>query len=168
MPVNFSTDVYLPAQDLFGRTITVTPLASQPGGQPYTARGILDVDAMDVDAMDGSIISETRVILDIREVEFAVLPLQGDIIDVPADSGLPAEGSFEVIDADPNGGGETTLTLRRWCLPSHEQQLCHDRARCHAEPRQGDAELYRLQVWHQQGRANAAGKNPVRRHLFHQ
>ena len=40
--------------------------------------------------------------------------LQGDIVAVPADpAGLAAEGSFEVIDADPNGGGETTLTLRR-------------------------------------------------------
>jgi hypothetical protein len=111
MPVDFSTDVYLPAQDLFGRTIIVTPLAT---GLPYQARGIFDVDAIDVQAMDGSIISETRVILDIREVEFAVLPLQGDIIHVPADPiGLLAEGDFEVIDADPNGGGETTLTLRR-------------------------------------------------------
>jgi hypothetical protein len=114
MPVDFSTDVYLPAQDLFGRAITVTPVASQPAAPAYNARGIFDVDAIDVQAMDGSIISETRVILDIREVEFAVLPLQGDIINVPADPiGLLAEGSFEVIDADPNGGGETTLTLRR-------------------------------------------------------
>ena len=113
MPVDFSTDVYLPAQDLFGRIITVTPLASQPAAPAYAARGILDVDAMDVGTLDGAIISETRVILDIRESEFAVLPLQGDRIDIPTDSGLPAEGAFEVIDADPNGGGETTLTLRR-------------------------------------------------------
>jgi hypothetical protein len=113
MPVDFSTDVYLPAQELFGRVVTVTPLASQPGGPAYTARGIFDVDSIDVQALEGSIISETRVILDIREIEFAVLPLQGDLIDVPADSGLAPEGSFEVLDADPNGGGETTLTLRR-------------------------------------------------------
>lgn len=113
MPVDFSTDVYLPAQELFGRTITVTPVASQPAQAAYVARGILDVDSIDVQALDGALISETRVILDIREIEFAVLPLQGDLIDIPADSGLAAEGAFEVIDADPNGGGETTLTLRR-------------------------------------------------------
>ena len=35
------------------------------------------------------------------------------LIDIPADSGFAAEGTFEVIDGDPNGGGETTLTLRR-------------------------------------------------------
>jgi hypothetical protein len=114
MAVNFSADVYLPAQDLYSRPITVTPLASQPAGAPYPARGILDIDAIDVGGLDGSIISETRVILDIRDVEFSVLPLQGDLINVPADaSGLIAEGDFEVLDADPNGGGETTLTLRR-------------------------------------------------------
>ena len=115
MPVNFSAEVYHPNQDTFGRAISVTPTASQPGGPAYAARGIFDVDAMDVGALDGSIISETRVIIDIRESEFGVLPIQGDTIDVPADNfaGLPAEGSFEVIDADPNGGGETTLTLRR-------------------------------------------------------
>ena len=114
MAVNFSADVYLPAQDLYSRVITVTPVASQPAGAPYPARGILDIDAIDVGGLDGSIISEARVVLDIRDVEFPVLPLQGDIIDVPADpAGLAAEGAFEVIDADPNGGGETTLTLRR-------------------------------------------------------
>jgi hypothetical protein len=114
MAVNFSEDVYLPAQELFGRAVTVTPLKSQPSGQPFAARGILDIDAIDVDALDGSIVSETRIVLDIRDVEFAVLPLQGDLINVPADPvGLAAEGDFEVLDADPNGGGETTLTLRR-------------------------------------------------------
>lgn len=114
MAVNFSTDVYLPAQELFGRAVTVTPVASQPGAPAFAARGILDIEAIDVQALDSSIISETRIILDIRDVEFAVVPLQGDIVAVPANpAGLAAEGSFEVIDADPNGGGETTLTLRR-------------------------------------------------------
>lgn len=113
MPVDFSTDVYLPAQDLFGRMIMVRPMVSQPSGQAYAARGILDLDAIEVQGLDGSVVSDTKVILDIREIEFGVLPLQGDLIDIPEDNGLPAEGSFEVIDADPNGGGERTLTLRR-------------------------------------------------------
>ena len=102
MPFDFSTDVYLPAQDLFGRTITVTPLASQPVGQPYTARGILDVDAMDVGALDGSIISETRVILDIRRPNLPRCPCRVTSL-MCLLTALPAEGLFEVIDADPNG-----------------------------------------------------------------
>jgi hypothetical protein len=112
MPVNYSDLVYSPTQDLYGRVVTITPVKSQPNGPSYTARGILDIEAFDVQAQDGMIFSDTRVILDIREVEFAVLPLQGDLIDIPEDSGLHAEGQFEVLDADPNGGGETTLTLR--------------------------------------------------------
>jgi hypothetical protein len=113
MPINWSQQLYGPTQDVFSRVVTVTPLASQPSGAAYTARGILDTDAMNVDAMDGSIISETRVVLDIRNAEFAILPSQGDLIDIPSDGGVPMEGQFEVIDSAPNGGGETTLTLRR-------------------------------------------------------
>jgi hypothetical protein len=112
MVVNFSQQVYSYTQDTYGRPITVTPAASQPAGQPYVARGILDIEAMDVSALDGTIISETHVILDILEAEFTVLPLQGDLIDIPTAGGLPAEGQFEVINTEPNGGGETTLTLR--------------------------------------------------------
>lgn len=113
MPVNWSEQVYHPAQDLYGRMVTVTPVASQPTVAAYGARGIFDIEAIDVEGLENTVISETRVILDIRDSEFAVLPIQGDLIDVPTDSGIPAEGQFEVIDADPNGGGETTLTLRR-------------------------------------------------------
>jgi hypothetical protein len=113
MPVNFSDQVYSPAQNLYGRAVTITPVNSQPSGQSYSSRGIMDIEAIDVQALDSSVFSETRIILDIRDAEFSVLPIQGDLIDVPSDGGLPAEGQFEVIDADPNGGGETTLTLRR-------------------------------------------------------
>ena len=113
MPVNFSQQLYAMTQDTYSRVVTITPIASQPGGAQYTARGILDTEAMDVVTMDNAFVSETRVILDIRDAEFTVLPMQGDVIDIPADGDLPAEGQFEVVDGDPNGGGETTLTLRR-------------------------------------------------------
>jgi hypothetical protein len=110
---NFSETVYLQAQNTFGRPVTITPLMSQPAGQPYAARGIFEMEAMDVAAMDGSIISETRIILDVRDAEFTVVPLQGDEIFIPESNGVPAEGLFVVTDGDPDGGGETTLTLRR-------------------------------------------------------
>ena len=113
MPVNWSEQLYAQEQAVYGRTITVTPIASQPAGSAYVARGILDIEVLDVVALDNSIVSETRVILDIRDAEFLVVPRQGDVIAIPADSGIPDEGSFEVIDTGPNGGGETTLTLRR-------------------------------------------------------
>ena len=116
MPVDFSKLVYLPTQDLFGRVVIVDPIASQPGCASYTGRGIFDLDPIDVQGLDGSIISESRVVLDIREAEYPIPPLQGDVITVPADSGLPDEGAFVVIDTDSNGGGETTLTLRHVVL----------------------------------------------------
>ena len=129
MAINFSQQLYIHAQDTYSRAVVFTPKASQPNGAQYTARGILEQEAIDVAGLDNSIISEMRIILDIRDAEFTVQPQpaiaarrppadvqpqQGDLVDVPADSsGLPAEGQFEVIDSDQNGGGETTLTLRR-------------------------------------------------------
>jgi hypothetical protein len=113
MPVNFSDQVYLHCFDTFGRVIVVTPVVSQAGQAAYTARGIFDTVPIDVVALDGSIISEQRTILDLREVEFAVLPVQGDQVAIPADGGLPDAGNWEIIDGSRNGGGESTMTLRK-------------------------------------------------------
>jgi hypothetical protein len=105
MPIDFSDALYVHTQDTYGRAITLTP-----GG---VGRGILDTRDIDVVALDGSIISEQRTILDIREAEYAVLPMQGDQVAIPGDSGLPDAGLWEIIDVVRNGGGETTLTLRK-------------------------------------------------------
>jgi hypothetical protein len=113
MPVDFSTQVYFPAFNVFARKITVYPLMSQPGERPYDARGIFGTEPIDVAGMDGTIISDQRTILDIREAEFSVLLAQRDQIFIPADGPLPEEGMFEVNDVRRNGGGETTLSLRR-------------------------------------------------------
>jgi hypothetical protein len=113
MPVNFSDLVYLPNFDMFARAITITPVASQAGQPSYASRGIFDTVPIDVVALDGSILSEQRTILDVRDVELAVLPIQGDQVAIPADGGLPDAGNWEVIDSVRNGGGETTLTLRK-------------------------------------------------------
>jgi hypothetical protein len=109
MPVDFSAQVYLPCFETFARAITVTPA----GGGGYQARGIFETVAIDVVAIDGSIISEQRTILDVRDNEFGTVPVQGDLVAIPADGTLPDAGAWEVIDASRNGGGETTLTLRR-------------------------------------------------------
>jgi len=116
--VNFSTLVYKPAFDLFARPVTFYPYVSQPGVMWYAARGIYDTRPVDVQAMDGSIYSDQQTILDIREIEFAVLPLQGDRCSIDAADADPALGEFEIIDTDTNGGGETTLTLRKWLPPA--------------------------------------------------
>ncbi len=110
MAINFSEMIYAHAQNTFGRLVTFTP---KGGGASFDGRGILDTDPIDVMAEDGSVVSETRVVLDIRDDEYTTMPKQGDRVDIGADvSGIPAQGPFEIIDTDPNGGGETTLTLR--------------------------------------------------------
>jgi hypothetical protein len=112
--VNFSTLIYKPAFDMFAVPLTVIPLASQQGLAGYATRGIFDTVALNVIAEDGSIYSDQKTILDIRESEFSVLPLQGDHVVIPEDCNGQPLGEFEVIDTATNGGGETTLTLRRW------------------------------------------------------
>lgn len=116
MGVDWSRAVQLPLYNLYARPVVITPAASQPGGAAYPARGIFDTDGMDFPGMDGSIISNSRTILDIRTIEFPVWPIQSDIIDIPPDPGSTIEGGlFEVIDVNgfADGGGELTLTLRR-------------------------------------------------------
>lgn len=113
MPINFSDLVYKPAQDIFGRKVMFTPLASQPGQPAYLGRGIFGTEPLDVAAEDGSIFSDQRTILDIRTDEFTVSPIQDDQITIPEDSGLAARGSFVVIDIKDSGGGEITLYLRK-------------------------------------------------------
>jgi hypothetical protein len=113
MGLNYSTLVYLPSYELFARPVIIMPLASQPGMPSYGNRGIFDSGTMNVPLDDGSILSDQQTILDIRESEYGMLPVQGDLVDIPADAGVPAEGAFEIINAWRNGGGETTLQLRR-------------------------------------------------------
>jgi hypothetical protein len=113
MPLDYPNLVYSPVYNVFARVIRVLPLKSRPGDGPYYSRGIFDTAPIDVAAMDGAIISEQRTILDLREADFSTVPIQGDQIEVPADGGMPAMGWYEVIEAITNGGGETTVTLRK-------------------------------------------------------
>jgi hypothetical protein len=114
MAINFSTQVYTPAFNLFARPVTITPLVSQPNAPAYAARGIYDTEPIDVLAEEGSIFSDSRVVLDILEAEFTVLPLQGDHVAISENVGMPDLGTFEVIEVKSNGGGETSLSLRKW------------------------------------------------------
>jgi hypothetical protein len=115
MAVNFSTLVKLPCQDLFAVPITVTPIASRPGQPAYASRGIFNTGAIDVALTDGSIFSDQQTILDVRDIEYGdVPPAQGDLINIPFDCNGAPLGNFEVTDSSKDGGGQTTLTLRRY------------------------------------------------------
>ena len=111
MAVNFALMPYLPNYEFWARTIVVTPIF----GASYTARGIYNTRGTIIDTDFGrAIVSDQETILDILEFEFAVLPKQGDLIDIPAYEGIPAAGLFEVTDSSSNGGGETTLIIRKF------------------------------------------------------
>jgi len=118
MAVNFAVLVYLPNFDMFARSITVTPLASQPGGDAYTKRGIFNTVPINVGAEDGSILSDQQTILDILDAEFSTLPEQLDQIHIPADpSAGVALGDYEVTHTETNGVGQTTLYIRKLLPP---------------------------------------------------
>ena len=113
MAVNFPGLLYEPCFNVFARAVTFSPLASQPNQPDYIGRGIFNTVDLDVMAEDGSILSDQKTILDILEKEFTVLPEQRDQVVIGAEGELPALGTFEIIDRNTNGGGETTLTLRK-------------------------------------------------------
>jgi hypothetical protein len=114
MAINFNDNLYSFVMNVFSRPVMVTPLISQPGAPPYPNRVYYDTKETDVLTEDGAIFSDSRTYIDIRMEEYPVLPMQGDLIDIPFHEGTPG-GSFIVSDAagDGNAGGMLTYTLRK-------------------------------------------------------
>ena len=113
MAINFSQDVYAHTYAVFARPVTFTPKVSQPAQPAYVGRGIYTTQPTDIEMESTAIFSDAVTILDVLESEFVVVPLQGDELFIPEHIGIPAAGNFEVFDVDTNGGGETTLALRK-------------------------------------------------------
>jgi hypothetical protein len=80
----------------------------------YLGRGIFTTELVDVPALDGSIFQDQKTILDIRESEFPSIPAIRDQVTIPRDCNGVNQGTWEIIDAWTNGGGETTFVLRKW------------------------------------------------------
>jgi hypothetical protein len=121
MGVDYSTSIYLPNYNQWARPVTFYPIKSQPTVSSYVARGIFGTVGIDIISLDGSDVAEQKTILDILEVEFSILPIQQDQLYIGPD--LPfgmkdTPGMFEVNETATNGGGETTLELRR-ILPAN-------------------------------------------------
>jgi len=113
--VDFPTWVYSPVFDTFARTLTFYPVMSQPGVGGFAARGIFDTNEIDVEAMDGSILTNARTELDIFMPEWEIYPQQGDVVDIPFEDDIDG-GVFTVADVHGfgNAGGELTLILSRY------------------------------------------------------
>ena len=118
MGVDYSSFILLPNFDFWSRPVTFYPLVS--GGvniSPYVTRGIYRSGDTQYYG-DGSVaLSDQKTELDIRDEEFAVLPRQGDRVFIGVDTDFGgmqnSPGMFEVTDRSNNGGGETTLTLKK-------------------------------------------------------
>jgi hypothetical protein len=115
MAIDFSVLVYLPNFDVWARSITVTPSG---GGTSYQARGIFHTGPSTImsEGVVVAVISDQQTTLDIRAREFAAIPRQGDLIDIPQEGQIEAEGLFKVTDAFNCDGGEWTLVMQRVVL----------------------------------------------------
>jgi hypothetical protein len=94
--------------EFYGRPIIITPV----GGATYTSRGVWHKDNDDYFAEDSSIVTDHRISIDVLDSDFAIVPRQGDLIEIPADGTVPAEGAFTVLSAHGDGGGMTNLILQ--------------------------------------------------------
>lgn len=114
MEVSLPLSLYGPVYDFWARPVTINPLVSQPTAASYAARGCLDTREVDVVAEDGSVFSDAKTELRIRQIEFAIMPMQGDTVDIPIDQEVDG-GSFEIVEllGWGNAGGEITMILKR-------------------------------------------------------
>ncbi|MBR0879624.1 hypothetical protein ACVMGC_001024 [Bradyrhizobium barranii subsp. barranii] len=113
MAVNMDVLLQPSVFNVFAIPVTFVPLVSQPGAGNYAARGILNTYPTDVNAMDSSVYSDQRTILDIRDSEFAVMPLQNDQVIIPFDSNGVPKGTYQITDSNSDGGGQTMLEIRK-------------------------------------------------------
>ena len=103
--IDFAALVLGPAMDAFAQPITVTPVASQPSGAPYSARGSYSSKQVDIPLDDGTYQSTIQRKLGVRLADFTVPPVQKDQIAM-------AQGSFVISDIVPDGQGGADIWLR--------------------------------------------------------
>ena len=113
MAINLDVLLQAPIFDFWAVDCTFLPIKSQPSAGSYPGRGILGTYSTDVQALDGSLYSDQRTILDVRESEFVVVPQQSDHVIIPLDCNNVPKGEYQIVDAVSNGGGETMLTIRK-------------------------------------------------------
>lgn len=107
MPVDFSALVSRPVMDTFGRSVTVDPVVSDPGGAAYEARGAFHRAYESVFVAEGVTQTATSPMLDIRLAEFTIPPAKGDHITVDGTE-------YQVTDFQPDGQGRADLVLKEW------------------------------------------------------
>ena len=104
--IDFAALVLAPAMATFAQPITVTPAASQPGAAAYPARGIYASKQVQIPLENGTYHSTVQPTLGLRLADFAVAPMQGDVV------ALGTLGTFLIADITPDGQGGADCILR--------------------------------------------------------
>lgn len=121
--MDFSSLVLAPAMSVFGKPVSILPIASRPLGPSYGARGVWTVSAVSIITEDGGTLSNRSLKFGIRLGEFPAPPKQGDWVSTlvhhlplgywEGDIDPNANIDFMVDDVQPDGQGGVTLTLKR-------------------------------------------------------
>lgn len=121
--IDFADLVLGPCMDVFSVPITVTPVQSQPMAAPYSARGSLHIDNIEVAADNGELFATRVLKCGINMSEFTYPPVQYDVLtlltsDLPMGyvKDIATPGStvdFTIDNARPDGQGGMTLILKR-------------------------------------------------------
>lgn len=113
MALDFDRLVLGPAMRVFARPVRVYPVRSQPPGTVYyAARGIWRRQPADMMLEDGGVLGTDVLTLGVRISEFAVLPVKGDRVYIPASLPLTHIGLCEIDDDGEDGQGGYNWTLK--------------------------------------------------------
>lgn len=110
MGIDFSAAVLAPNMEVFAISVSIDPVKSQPGAQPYPARGIVTSRSMDVALENGEVVSSNQTTLGIRGIEYSVLPMRGDGCTI---NDGPQAGTYWIADITPDRQGKYDLLLRQ-------------------------------------------------------
>lgn len=111
MLVDYEADVHEPLMEVYGRTVTYSPVVSAPATAAFEITGIFDrhheiiLDEVKGSELDAPGHSTTAPVLSVRLADFAVPPEQGDEVTIDAET-------FSVWDVQPDGHGMADLVLR--------------------------------------------------------
>jgi len=110
--IDFDALVLNPCENIFSIVCKFTYSQSKPEAPTKICRGIYSKRDLDVEMMDGTIVSDHEVALGIRLWDFDIPPDIGDQVEI-IDKRHPAFGQkFWIGDSDEDGQGGATLLLR--------------------------------------------------------
>ena len=110
--IDFDAIVLNPTVDIFGIQCKFVMNRTAPEVAPIIAIGVYSSTPLNVEMMDGTIYSDQQTSLGIRIADVAIVPNEGDQVEI-IDARHPAFGKvYWIGDRDYDGQGGVTLLLR--------------------------------------------------------